>query len=1029
MNGRLWRGLARSGIPVAENNNMSARPQLFISYRRSRRSAVVAAQAALQAVGVTVWLDLDDIPPLAEFDRRIREGIDASHAMLVWYSNDYPDSDICLQELRRAWQHARRHSSDVARRVWILNPEASGHHIHAGELNRSNFLAPPVSGQEATWAQSLRGRLDGLLAEGPMASELHTEPMPTLYGVPRPSAQFTGRGGELMRIHSALFPPLVGEAATGVAVQTHGMGGVGKTELAAKYVHEFAQAFPAGVLWLNLAGWQPVRPATEADGEIAWLRAVDKALASHHGALLRELMLDTEGRAVAPAEVRARLTRHLTTGAPYLVVLDNLPELSPLDVRHRIINSLAAAAGEGKTLVTTRDARPVDGLSGIRLDVMGLEDALRLLACYFPEAERDARLDAQQATMRELVREVGGHTLALVLLGEHHGGSAAGYPRALESLRIQGQLPRIEAIANELKEELGERARGIVATFMASIEPLAEEARRLLALASVCAPNTPIPETLLAIAFGTAEADSFARALRSLERASLLERRNDDGHWQIHPLLAQAALALLEADPTPLAEVLAKALRKRLLALNGDRSQARGLVAEAAQAYFVAPGQRNQNGVMLWLQLQFFEDGRGQLGLAKQAGTAAWDLAREVLGEEHPDTLASMTNLALTLHSLGDFAGARGLEEQTLAVCRRVLGEEHPDTLSSMHNLARTLLAQGDLAGAQGFNERVLAVRRRVLDEGHPDTLKSMENLALTLRSLGDFAEARGLVEQTLAGRRRVLGEEHPDTLQSMINLGVTLSAQGDLAGALGLGEQTLAVCRRVLGEEHPDTLKMMHNLAVMLRAQGDRARARGLDERVLEVRRRVLGEEHPDTLKSMTNLAVTLSAQGDLVGARGLEEQTLAVCRRVLGEEHRDTLQSMINLAVTLSAQGDFAGARGLREQVLAVRRQMLGEEHPDTTVSAWNLFCTLDKSGDAAAAGEFLRAHLSWLVDRAPEALGADQQTIQQYVRQAMRRDGGHSSPAILRSQERGHPNAFVRIMRGLTRGLLRVLGIRGP
>ena len=44
---------------------------------------------------------------------------------------------------------------------------------------------------------------------------------------------------------------------------------------------------------------------------------------------------------------------------------------------------------------------------------------------------------------------------------------------------------------------------------------------------------------------------------------------------------------------------------------------------------------------------------------------------------------------------------ARDLQEQTLAARRRLLGDEHPDTLCSMNNLALTLCALGDHAGAR----------------------------------------------------------------------------------------------------------------------------------------------------------------------------------------------------------------------------------------------------------------------------------------------------------------------------------------
>lgn len=53
-----------------------------------------------------------------------------------------------------------------------------------------------------------------------------------------------------------------------------------------------------------------------------------------------------------------------------------------------------------------------------------------------------------------------------------------------------------------------------------------------------------------------------------------------------------------------------------------------------------------------------------------------------------------------TLGALGVHAVARELHEQTLAAMRRLLGDEHPDTLGSMEDLAQTVRALGDHAGA-----------------------------------------------------------------------------------------------------------------------------------------------------------------------------------------------------------------------------------------------------------------------------------------------------------------------------------------
>jgi eukaryotic-like serine/threonine-protein kinase len=159
-------------------------------------------------------------------------------------------------------------------------------------------------------------------------------------------------------------------------------------------------------------------------------------------------------------------------------------------------------------------------------------------------------------------------------------------------------------------------------------------------------------------------------------------------------------------------------------------------------------------------------------------------LNRDGVGEEHPDTLTSMNNLASTLWDQGDLNGARQLQEKVLEVRRRTLGEEHPNTLTSMNNLASTLRDQGDLNGARQLQEKVLEVSRRTLGEEHPNTLTSMNNLARTLQDIGDLSGAYELYKQGRAGLQRVLGNEHRDTWAA----GMTLSTV-----AVELGEPSEA--------------------------------------------------------------------------------------------------------------------------------------------------------------------------------------------------------------------------------------------
>ena len=74
-----------------------------------------------------------------------------------------------------------------------------------------------------------------------------------------------------------------------------------------------------------------------------------------------------------------------------------------------------------------------------------------------------------------------------------------------------------------------------------------------------------------------------------------------------------------------------------------------------------------------------------------------------MLGEEHPDTLTAMLDLADCLWAQGRLIAARKLEEQVVAGRRRLLGEEHFDTLKASGKLAVTMAAQGELAAARAL--------------------------------------------------------------------------------------------------------------------------------------------------------------------------------------------------------------------------------------------------------------------------------------------------------------------------------------
>jgi hypothetical protein len=75
--------------------------------------------------------------------------------------------------------------------------------------------------------------------------------------------------------------------------------------------------------------------------------------------------------------------------------------------------------------------------------------------------------------------------------------------------------------------------------------------------------------------------------------------------------------------------------------------------------------------------------------------------SRRVLGDEHPSTLISISNLAMFLEGRQEYDQAEALYLECINGCRRVLGNDHPDTISTIYSLGDMYRTQGDMVKAQ----------------------------------------------------------------------------------------------------------------------------------------------------------------------------------------------------------------------------------------------------------------------------------------------------------------------------------------
>eukprot|EP00434_Breviolum_minutum_P040276 symbB.v1.2.035785.t1/scaffold4901.1/size52642/4 len=91
---------------------------------------------------------------------------------------------------------------------------------------------------------------------------------------------------------------------------------------------------------------------------------------------------------------------------------------------------------------------------------------------------------------------------------------------------------------------------------------------------------------------------------------------------------------------------------------------------------------------------------------------------------------------------MGHLNAAAELHRKGLEAKERTLGPDHPDTVASMNNLANVFAKLGRFPEAAALHHRAWTLRRQTLGLEHPDAQMSQRNLAVVLKILGKDGEA-----------------------------------------------------------------------------------------------------------------------------------------------------------------------------------------------------------------------------------------------------------------------------------------------
>jgi tetratricopeptide (TPR) repeat protein len=905
---------------------------VFISYSRKDnaggwvsglRGAIYDDFREFSAEPFRIFFDTSEIHSREDWQLRLRQGLVTSRVLLVCLSPNYLRSPYCRWEWEEfARVQARRlGGGDPVTGVYFVELggqqydeviEAWRHEVERVQVETLQPWFP--SGVDALQQAEVRERITALGA-GVHEQLRQTQLAKAAPGnLRRHNPLFVGRVEEMRNLRHALTA-----SSVGVVTAVHGIGGVGKTELAVTYAHAYAHTYQGGT-------WQ-----VDADGQTDMLEAISTlALSPELGIDVTDEQLKDRnwlGRRVLArlreltetATDRARTEDPGAGAAGCLLLLDNVSEPAMLAE-----TQLAVLPDQSwfHLIVTTRMGLDDIGAVGTRSSVAMIEvgrladdDALALIREHQPARDTarlhpDFRNAVEEEAAEKIVDQLDGYTLAVEQAAVYLGTTGTEPTQLLELLRAHGaalldQFGSAPQGAQAIRHK--EKLAAVIVD--QTLQRLPRRAQDALAMAALLPPDT-IPwqwlqqlteeadgerSTGMPRLPGLSGGDDWSATRRMLEGRRLLTSADDARFARMHRVLGpHLRTKLVNPDTEERLDALLKRISEELRETTDPDTALLTVTSNTVTGQLTDNADRLPNPDLAAAGLWLIHQVQSRLDLATTHTLATATLkAYQRLSKSDEHNIDWQRDLAISLRLVGDVLDSRGdsdgaltHQNQTLQMFER-LAEADPDNAQWQSDLADSLDRvggllhwRGDLERSLEKHTRALRIRER-LSEANPDNTDWRRALAISHNHVGTAEVVRGDWESGLDWFTRALdiaerlADADPQNAQWQSDLASCLTRVGaslgagrlDLAGRLDCWTRALQIVER-LSDADPGNIQMQSDLADSLESVGGALGDDDGDEalsqyiRALHIRER-LAEADPDNTQRQHDLASSLESVG----------------------------------------------------------------------------------------------------------------------------------------------------------------------
>ncbi|KAF9891382.1 hypothetical protein FE257_004238 [Aspergillus nanangensis] len=512
--------------------------------------------------------------------------------------------------------------------------------------------------------------------------------------------EFIGRQDDLNRLWDYLQP---GSSPSRKVAILHGLGGIGKTQLAIHFAREHKHDFTA-IFWLR------------GNNKSALVQSLSSCLPRIQGRP-EDIEVTTEEEVDQKAKQVLQWLA-LPDNPNWLIILDNIDQYSPLQENKNSgfdIKAYFPNADHGSILITSRLQRVVELGKSIPVERLASKDATHLLLQSCGPVADDTIKGGLDQDVTRLVTQLGGLPLAIVIAGAFMRETGTGIKEYLEY--YQNSRSELQSQSEPTRHY---PQGNILRTWDVSYHEIQKRdpAAAVLLLYLAFFDNRDIWNQL-----------GFKARIKTLVGFSLIQHKQQEESYGLHPVVQDWCIhvAAIENHTFQLSEL-----------------------ALVSIGYMV-PGKKNINYARIQQRLLPHASHLVQRKIDRDAAssTAVW---------------AAFNSLGKLYSDQGRLKEAEAMYQRALAGREHALGPDHIATLNTVNNIGNLYKYHSKLEEAETMYQRALAGREQALGPNHIHTLDTVSNLGSLYKNQGKLKEAEAMYQRALAGYKQTLGPEHHKT-------------------------------------------------------------------------------------------------------------------------------------------------------------------------------------------------------------------------------------------------------------------------